>query len=92
MSNKEVKEDPVHWPSHYRFGKFEVIEVLEDWKLNFHLANAVKYIARAGRKNKSKEIEDLEKAVWYINRHIQNLRKEMEVTSKVISEMDPHNI
>jgi hypothetical protein len=58
-------------PPHYNSGKFEVIEVIEDWKLGYHKGNAVKYIARAGLKDPSKEIEDLEKAVWYLNRLIE---------------------
>lgn len=61
--------DMVNHPSHYTYGKYEVIEVIEDWKLNYHLGNAVKYIARAGHKNDY--CEDLRKAVWYINRAIE---------------------
>ncbi|ANS05687.1 hypothetical protein [uncultured Mediterranean phage] len=63
-------EPAVHHPSHYTFGKFEVIEVLEDWKLGFHLGNVVKYIARAGRKEPGKMTEDLKKARWYLDRYI----------------------
>ena len=66
--------DLVNHPPHYTFGKYEVIEVIEDWDLDFHRANAVKYIARAGKKNPDKEIEDLEKAVFYINRKIKVLK------------------
>lgn len=61
-------------PSHYNMGNIEVIDVIEDWNLNFHRGNAVKYIARAGKKNAEKEIEDLEKAAWYINREIQRIK------------------
>lgn len=60
-------------PAHYNSGKIEVIEAIEDWKLDYPSGNAVKYIARAGRKNPDKEIEDLEKAVWYLKRKIENL-------------------
>ncbi len=67
--------DFVNSPPHYNFGKIEVIDALEDWKLTFHRANAVKYIARAGKKDPTKEIEDLEKAVWYLKREIDYLRK-----------------
>ena len=55
------KNDPVNHPSHYTDGKIEVIDFIEDKKLGFHLGNSVKYIARAGKKDPSKEIEDLEK-------------------------------
>lgn len=62
--------DSVNHPSHYNSGKIEVIEAIEDWALSFHLGNAVKYIARAGKKNPDKLIEDLEKAIWYVRRQI----------------------
>ena len=65
--------DNVNHPSHYTFGKIEVIDFIEDQHLGFHLGNAVKYISRAGRKNPGKTVEDLRKAVWYINRQIQRL-------------------
>ena len=67
--------DNVNHPSHYTSGKIEVIDFIEDKELGFHLGNAVKYISRAGRKNPDKIVEDLQKAVWYINREIQILEK-----------------
>lgn len=67
--------DPVFSPSHYNTGKIEVIEFIEDQKLGFNLGNAIKYIARAGKKNPEKLIEDLEKSIWYLKRHIE-LQKE----------------
>lgn len=68
----------VSHPKHYNQGKIEVIEFIEDKKLNFHRGNAVKYIARAGLKDAAKEIEDLEKAKWYIEREIERLKAEKE--------------
>jgi CRISPR/Cas system-associated protein Cas5 (RAMP superfamily) len=70
IMSKATEHDPVRHPLHYCDGKIEVIDYIEDKKLGFHLGNAVKYISRAGKKDPSKEIEDLEKAVWYINRYI----------------------
>lgn len=67
--------DAVNHPSHYTFGKIETIDVIEDWELPYHLGNAVKYISRAGRKDPSKKLEDLEKARWYLNRYIELLEK-----------------
>jgi len=61
-------EDYVNQPKHYTKGNFEVIEVIEDWDLNFRLANAVKYIAR--HEHKGKPLEDLKKALWYLQREI----------------------
>lgn len=68
--------DAVNHPSHYRTGKYECIDVIEDWNLSFHEANAVKYICRA--EHKGKEIEDLKKARWYLDRAIALREKEME--------------
>lgn len=59
-------------PSHYAEGReYEPIDVIEDWNLGFSLGNAVKYISRAGRKDPSTKVEDLKKAIWYINREIE---------------------
>lgn len=66
-------KEMVNHPSHYNDGKIEVIDFIEDKHLNFHRGNAVKYIARAGKKDKSKEVEDLKKAQWYIEREIKKL-------------------
>ena len=62
--------DPVNHPAHYTTGKIEVIDYIEDQKLPYHLGNAVKYISRAGKKDEDKTVEDLRKAVWYIERYI----------------------
>lgn len=63
----------VNHPSHYNQGKFEVIDVIEDWNLNFNLGNAIKYIARCDYKGRP--IEDLEKAVFYLNHEIERRKK-----------------
>ena len=68
------KNDPVNHPSHYTDGKIEVIDFILDKKSNFTRGNAVKYISRASKKNPEKEIEDLQKAAWYINKEIQRLQ------------------
>ena len=72
--------DKVNHPAYYNEGKIEVIDFIEDQKLNFHRGNAVKYIARAGKKNPEKEVEDLKKAVWYLTREINRLSPEEETT------------
>lgn len=54
-------------PSYYVDGRtYEPHLVIEDWHLNFNLGNALKYIARAGRKDESTMIEDLKKAQVYL--------------------------
>lgn len=73
---EENKNDPVNHPSHYTDGKIEVIDYIEDKGLGFCLENAVKYISRAGKKDQSKEVEDLQKAAWYIQRKIEQISKE----------------
>lgn len=63
--------ETVNHPPHYGGADdpYEAIKVIEAWGLGFHLGNAVKYIARAGKKGD--EIEDLLKAAWYINRRVE---------------------
>ena len=54
---------------------YEVFNVLEAWELDkdFYLGNVIKYVARAGKKNKSTEKEDLQKALVYLQRRIESL-------------------
>ena len=59
----------VNHPKHYNIGAIEVIDVIEDWNLNFCLGNAIKYIARCAYKGHKKE--DLEKAIWYLKRELE---------------------
>ena len=66
MPNREVDH-----PKHYRGGTgLEAIDVIEAWDLNFNLGNVVKYVCRAGLKDKSDREEDLEKALWYLTREL----------------------
>lgn len=66
----------VNHPNHYLSSSgIEVIDAIEAWELGFNRGNCIKYVARAGRKNRDKEIEDLEKAQWYLNREIERLKK-----------------
>lgn len=70
---KEIEKssmEAINHPPHYADGKIEVIDFIEDKNLNFNLGNVVKYVARAGKKDKSKELEDLQKAIWYLQREI----------------------
>jgi hypothetical protein len=64
----KYKLENINHPAHYNQGKFEVIDVIEDWGLGFCLGNAVKYIARAGKKDPLAYKEDLKKAIWYLER------------------------
>ena len=74
--------DAVNHPSHYTSSPakcklceepIECIDVAEH--MGFCLGNAVKYIWRAGLKNGDKTVQDLQKAIWYIERHIERLER-----------------
>lgn len=72
-----LTDDPVNHPAHYTaYPGIEIIDLTKH--MNFCRGNAVKYIARAGLKDPSKEIEDLEKAVFYINKEIEMLKEESD--------------
>lgn len=71
------KKESVNHPEHYG-GKddvYEAIKVIEAWDLGFNLGNTIKYVSRAGKKLPDKELEDLEKARWYLDREIQKLKR-----------------
>jgi hypothetical protein len=70
--------DNVNHPKHYTDGKIEVIDFIEEKGLNFHKGNVLKYVCRAGKKDQSKEIEDLEKALWYLKREINRLKNDKQ--------------
>ena len=72
------ESDPVSHPSHYTDGKIEVIDFIQDKHLDFARGNVVKYIARAGKKDKSKELEDLKKARQYCDFAIRELEQKTE--------------
>jgi hypothetical protein len=64
--------DLVNHPSHYKSNGIEAIDVIEAFAArNYHRGNALKYLLRADYKGNTKQ--DLEKAVWYINREIERL-------------------
>lgn len=64
--------DPINNPEHYKGRTLEVIQVIEDFDLGYRLGNAVKYILRAGKKGAA--VPDLRKAIWYLEREIENRR------------------
>jgi len=68
--------EQVNHPQHYggEDNPYEAIKVIEAWDLDFHLGNTVKYISRAGKKGTDKELQDLKKALWYLERKIQNIK------------------
>ena len=83
-TNNKVSDDKVNHPSHYTWLKdlcgIEVIDITRH--MDFNLGNSIKYILRSGHKKeegytaKQKTIEDLKKAIWYLNDEIKMLQKE----------------
>lgn len=75
MSENNTPNEHIDHPKHYGGANnpYEVIEIIEVLKMDFHLGNVFKYIVRAGKKGTDKELEDLKKARWYIDRKIQRL-------------------
>lgn len=75
--------DRVNSPNHYKSdnNKFEVIDIIEFFNLNFHRGNVLKYLLRSGKKseegynNVDKEVEDLEKAIWYLRREVKRIKE-----------------
>lgn len=69
-------EDAVNNPPHYKLPRgIQVIDIVRN--MNFSRGNAIKYIVRAGIKNPDKEIEDLQKAIWYLQDEIKRLNGEV---------------
>ena len=73
-----IDEDDNHQvihPQHYggKDNPYEAIKVIEAWEVGFNLGNTLKYISRAGKKDNI--IQDLEKALFYLDREIQNRKK-----------------
>ena len=60
--------DNVNNPKHYNIGNIEVIDFIDSWGLNFNLGNVIKYVTRCNFKGN--KIEDLQKAIFYIEREI----------------------
>jgi len=66
QEQEDDKMSMVDHPKHYNIGKMEIIDIIDDWKLGFYEGNIVKYVMRA--KHKGKQMQDLEKAKWYLDR------------------------
>lgn len=67
--------DPVNHPSHYTSDPsgIECIQISENW--SFCLGNALKYLWRNGKKDADTDIQDLQKAIWYIQREIERKKR-----------------
>ena len=72
------QKEIVNHPSHYggKDNVYEAIKVIDAWDLDkdFYLGNAVKYLSRAGKKDNV--VQDLKKAIWYIEKKIEKLQND----------------
>ena len=73
---KDSKQQPdmVNHPPHYTVNGIEVIDVIENYKLNYRLGNVVKYVLRSDLKGN--RLQDLKKALWYLQREIEQSEKQ----------------
>lgn len=78
----------VDHPTHYNQGHIETIVFIEDQQFDFHYGNAVKYICRA--RFKGQEVEDLQKAVWYLQRKIAALTAQESICGEEVPPHDAH--
>lgn len=69
--------DTVKHPAHYTGGKIEVWDFIIDQNLTYCRGNVVKYVARAGKKDHAKELEDLQKAKAYLDKEIERITKDV---------------
>lgn len=81
-----MSKDMVKRPDHYCFSKYEPKDVIREWGLNFNLGSAVKYIARAGRKDDI--VQDLKKAREFLNFEIEALEAERGLTEDEQKELE----
>lgn len=70
-----MEQERILTPDYYggKDNPYEVRKVIRKWGLNFNLGNTIKYVVRAGKKDKSREVEDLKKAVDYLLAEIHHL-------------------
>jgi hypothetical protein len=78
MSNKlKITVDQVNHPQHYTSDPSGVECLQITRHRNFNIGNAIKYLWRAGLKNEDRHVEDLEKAIFYIQDEIKRLKGEI---------------
>lgn len=81
-----MSKDMIKRPEHYCFSKFEPKDVIREWGLNFNLGSAVKYIARAGRKDDI--VQDLKKAREFLSFEIEALEADRGLTEEEQKELE----
>jgi hypothetical protein len=84
------KYEKVHHPKHYNShpSGIEAIDIIEH--MSFNTGTAMKYLWRAGLKPGEGTLEDLKKALWYINREVQKVSKELEIVRETTKKPRKH--
>lgn len=80
-NQQDLDGEKIHHPAHYggADNPYECIKVIESWGLGFNLGSALKYISRAGKKPEESGIQDIHKALWYVDREIRVLKGAGEI-------------
>lgn len=72
-----MADESVIIPSYYNKENMSVIDIIDEYELNFNKGNIIKYILRSGKKSKDTEIQDLQKAMRYCQMEIERLNKRL---------------
>ena len=70
---KTTSNEMVNSPTHYTRGNIEVWDFIRDQGLNYFRGNAIKYICRAGYKSPQTEVEDIKKAIHYLENELNSI-------------------
>lgn len=72
-----MADESVIIPSYYNKASMSVIDIIDEYELNFNKGNIIKYVLRSGKKSKDTEIQDLQKAMRYCQMEIERLNKRL---------------
>lgn len=70
-----MADESVIIPSYYNKANMSVIDIIDEYELNFNKGNIIKYVLRSGKKSKDTEIQDLQKAIRYCQMEIERIQK-----------------
>lgn len=70
-----MADESVIIPPYYNKTNMSVIDIIDEYELNFNKGNIIKYVLRSGKKNKDTEIQDLQKAIRYCQMEIERIQK-----------------
>lgn len=70
-----MADESVIVPSYYNKTNMSVIDIIDEYELNFNKGNIIKYVLRSGKKSKDTEVQDLQKAIRYCQMEIERIQK-----------------